>query len=223
MKLKKLKKKVAIEALKLIPYQEIIGIGTGSTISYFIKYLKNIKNKIKGVVSSSHQTTKILKKYGIKIFKLNEINFLSLYIDSADEINKNMEMIKGGGAALTREKIIASAAQKFICIIDETKQVNVLGKFPLPVEVIPMAYKFVKKQLKKLGGEVKKRKNLITDNHNYILDISNLFILNPKYIEKKINNIPGVVSVGIFSQRKPDILLIGKKNKIKVINRNKID
>ncbi|WP_343187653.1 ribose-5-phosphate isomerase RpiA [Buchnera aphidicola (Periphyllus koelreuteriae)] len=219
MNLKKLKKKVAFEVLKFIPLKEIIGIGTGSTISYFLKYLKKFKNKIKGAVSSSTKTTNILNKYGIKIFYLNNINFLPIYIDSADEINKNMEMIKGGGAALTREKIIASSAKQFICIVDETKIVNVLGKFPLPIEVIPMAYKYVKYELLKLGGIVEKRKNVLTDNNNYILDVKNLFISNPKFLEKKINNIPGVVSVGIFSKRKPDILLISKKNKIKTIFR----
>ncbi|WP_343183419.1 ribose-5-phosphate isomerase RpiA [Buchnera aphidicola] len=219
MNLKKLKKKVAFEVLKFIPLKEIIGIGTGSTISYFLKYLKKFKNKIKGAVSSSTKTTNILNEYGIKIFYLNNINFLPIYIDSADEINKNMEMIKGGGAALTREKIIASSAKKFICIVDETKIVNVLGKFPLPIEVIPMAYKYVTYELVKLGGIVEKRKNVLTDNNNYILDVKNLFISNPKSLEKKINNIPGVVSVGIFSKRKPDILLISKKNKIKTIFR----
>ncbi|NIG99272.1 MAG: ribose-5-phosphate isomerase RpiA [Buchnera aphidicola (Periphyllus acericola)] len=217
MKLEKLKKKVAFEALKFVPFKQIIGIGTGSTISYFIKYLSKIKDKIIGVVSSSKKTTKILKKYGIKIFKLNEVNYLPVYIDSADEINKNMEMIKGGGAALMREKIIASASKKFICIIDKTKKVNILGKFPLPVEVLPMSYKYVKNELKKIGGNVIRRKNIITDNNNYILDINDFFILNPKNIEKKINNIPGVLSVGIFSKRKPDVLLIGKNSRIETI------
>jgi len=213
MKLKNLKKKVAFEVLKFIPNKIIIGIGTGSTVHYLIKFLKKNKNKIKGAVSSSHQTTLELQKNGIKVFKLNSLDFLPLYIDSADEINKDMEMIKGGGAALTREKVISSAADKFICIIDETKQVQTLGKFPLPIEVLPMSYRYVMRELKKIGGDVKKRKNIITDNNNYILDISKLCILNPSEIENKINNIPGVISVGIFSQRKPDILLVGTKKK----------
>ncbi|NIH16552.1 MAG: ribose-5-phosphate isomerase RpiA [Buchnera aphidicola (Periphyllus lyropictus)] len=219
MKLKKLKKKVALEVLKFIPKNIIIGVGTGSTISYFIDFLKTIRNKIIGAVSSSIKTTENLKKNGIKIFELNKINNLPLYIDSADEINRNMDMIKGGGAALTKEKIIASAAKKFICIIDETKEVKILGKFPLPVEVLPMSYKYVKKKLEKLGGIVKKRNKIITENNNYILDISNLYINNPFDLENKINNIPGVISVGIFSQRKPDVLLVSKINKVKVIFR----
>ncbi|CAL4322568.1 ribose-5-phosphate isomerase RpiA [Buchnera aphidicola] len=214
MKLKNLKKKVALEALKFIPEKIFVGIGTGSTISYLINFLKNIKNKIKGAVSSSYETTMSLRRNGIKVVKLNSLDCLPLYIDSADEINNNMEMIKGGGAALTREKILASAADEFICIIDETKQVKTLGKFPLPIEVLPMSYRYVMKELKKIGGEVSKR-NVITDNNNYILDISKLCILNPLEIENKINNIPGVISVGIFSQRKPDILLVSTKKNVK--------
>lgn len=220
MTLKNLKKIVAKNALRYIPKKKIIGVGTGSTVSYFIKYLSMIKNNIKGVVSSSNHTTLSLKKYGIPIFSLNDVNNLSIYFDSADEVNCNMDMIKGGGAALMQEKIIASASKKFICMIDYTKKVRILGKFPLPVEVLPMSYKYVKKELKKFGGVIKRRKGVITDNNNYILDIKNLFINNPLYLENKINSIPGVVSVGIFSQRKPDVLLISKKNYVKTILNN---
>lgn len=217
MKIKNLKKIVAKKALKYIPKNKIIGIGTGSTISYFIKYLGKIKNSIQGAVSSSNNTTISLQKNNIPIVKLNDVDYVSIYFDSADEINNNMDMIKGGGAALTQEKIIASASKKFVCMIDHTKQVNVLGNFPLPIEVLPMSYKYVTKELEKLGGIVKIRKNIITDNNNYILDVKNLFIRNPLRLEKKINNIPGVISVGIFSQRKPDILLISTKKSVKTI------
>ncbi|CAL4322658.1 ribose-5-phosphate isomerase RpiA [Buchnera aphidicola] len=217
MKSKNLKKKVAFEVLKFIPNEIFIGVGTGSTVTYLINYLKKIKNKIKGAVSSSYKTTMSLKKNGIKVVQLNSLDRLPLYIDSADEINNNMEMIKGGGAALTREKILASAADKFICIIDETKQVKTLGKFPLPIEVLPMSYRYVMRELKKIGGEVKKRSNIITDNNNYILDISKLCIVNPVDIENTINNIPGVISVGIFSRRKPDILLVSTKKNVKKV------
>ncbi|CAL4322631.1 Ribose-5-phosphate isomerase A [Buchnera aphidicola (Chaitophorus sp. 3695)] len=217
MTLKNLKKIVAKYALRYIPKKKIIGIGTGSTISYFIKYLRKIKDSIQGAVSSSNHTTISLKKNGIPVIALNDVDYISIYFDSADEINNNMDMIKGGGAALMQEKIIASASKKFVCMIDYTKKVNVLGKFPLPIEVLPMSYKYVKKELEKLGGIVKKRKKVITDNNNYILDIKNLYINNPIYLEKKINNIPGVISVGIFSQRQPDILLISNYTQVQTI------
>ncbi|MCW5197559.1 ribose-5-phosphate isomerase RpiA [Buchnera aphidicola] len=221
MKLENLKKIVAKNALKYIPKKKVIGIGTGSTISYFIKYLSRIKDSIKGAISSSYHTTVSLRKNGIPIIKLNDVDNLSIYFDSADEINDNMDMIKGGGAALMQEKIIASASKKFICMIDYTKKVNILGKFPLPIEVLPMAYKYVQKELKKFGGIVKKRKNVITDNNNYILDIKNLFIKNPLYLENQINNIPGVISVGIFAQRKPDILLVSNHTHVQtILNKN---
>lgn len=210
-----LKKKAALAALDYLYPGIIIGVGSGSTIEYFIEGLSSIKNQIKGAVSSSEITTKKLKEVGIKIFELNQINILSTYIDSADEINPKMQMIKGGGGALTREKIIASASNKFICIVDESKQVDVLGKFPLPVEVIPMAKNFVSKELKKFGGYPKYRKNVLTDNGNIIIDIHNLHIFNPQDLEKKIKLLPGVITVGIFAKRIADIALISTSKGIK--------
>lgn len=209
----KLKKIASKEALKYVEPGSIIGIGSGTTVMHFIKYLSKIKNKIKGAVSTSLKTTNFLNKIGIKVFDLNDIKKLSIYIDSADEINPNMEMIKGGGAALTKEKIVAANAKKFICIIDESKKVKILGKFPLPIEIIPMACNFIKRELLlKIGGLPKYRKNTITDNGNIIIDIYNLQIKEPITLEKKINLIPGVITVGLFAIRSADITIVGTNN-----------
>ncbi|WP_367670519.1 ribose-5-phosphate isomerase RpiA [Sodalis-like secondary symbiont of Drepanosiphum platanoidis] len=212
-----LKKKVAIEALKYIKQDYIVGIGTGTTVNYFINELKKIIHKIKYFVSSSYESSKKLKKYNIPILSLDDAGYVDIYIDSADEINNDMQMIKGGGGALTKEKIIAELSKIFICIIDESKKVNTLGNFPLPIEIIPMSKLLVYKKLLKIGGNPIHRKELITENGNIILDIHNLSITDPVYIEKKINNIPGVVTVGLFSQRKADIVLIGKNKSINTI------
>ncbi|WP_343190192.1 ribose-5-phosphate isomerase RpiA [Buchnera aphidicola (Mollitrichosiphum nigrofasciatum)] len=215
MNLNKLKKSAAFAVLKYISLISVIGIGTGSTIKHLIKLLPNLK--LKGVISSSSSSSFLLKKYKISELYLNDVLYLFLYIDGADEINMSLYMIKGGGAALTKEKIIATKAIKFICIIDEFKMVDTLGSFPLPVEIIPMAYKFVKFELQKLGYLTKLRKNFITENGNIILDIYNLSIKKPNLIEKKINSIPGVVTVGLFTYRKADLVFIGTMYGIKII------
>ncbi|WP_331828308.1 ribose-5-phosphate isomerase RpiA [Candidatus Blochmannia sp. SNP] len=213
----KLKKSVAWAALKYIQSNKIIGIGTGSTVTYFIEALSSVKEKIEGVVSSSNYSSNQLKKLGIPIYNLNNLNELDVYVDSADEIDTHMQMIKGGGGALTKEKIIAAVAKKFICIVDSSKQVNILGRGPLPIEVIPMARSLVARELVRLGGLPEYRHNVITENGNNILDIYNMNISNASLLETKINNIPGVVSVGIFAQRRADIVLIGTKEGIKII------
>ncbi|CAL4323430.1 ribose-5-phosphate isomerase RpiA [Buchnera aphidicola] len=217
MKIDELKKKAALEAIKYIKDNSIVGIGTGSTVSYFIKALSFIKEKISGVISSSSTSSEQIKKYGLKILDLNKVCSPIIYVDGADEINNKMEMIKGGGAALTKEKIIAAAATQFICIIDESKQVKILGNFPLPIEIIPMSYSYIKNQIIKLGGEPKLRKNLITDNGNIILDVYKFKILDPIFIEEKINSFPGVVTVGLFSKIKPDIVIIGTQSGVKTL------
>lgn len=218
IKQEELKKIVAFEALKYIKHNSVVGIGTGTTIKYFIEALRSIKNKIKGVVVSSECSLNHIQSLNIKIFDLNELDSIDIYIDSADEINHNMQMIKGGGGALTREKIIAEVAKTFVCIVDVTKLVNVLGSFPLPIEIIPMARNLVVRKIAYLGGKAVYRRDVITDNNNIILDVYNLSILEPIKLEKIINNIPGVVTVGLFSCRKADIALISTKEGIKIIN-----
>lgn len=201
------KKAVAQAAIKYVEQDSIVGVGTGSTVNFFIDALGDIKNKIEGAVSSSEASTQRLKALGIEVFELNEVSNLSVYIDGADEVTEHKHMIKGGGAALTREKIVAGAAKTFVCIVDESKCVPVLGKFPLPVEVIPMSRSFVARELVKLGGDPEYRQGVITDNGNVILDVHNLDIVNPRELEQKINNIPGVVTNGIFALRGADIVL----------------
>lgn len=214
----KLKEAVSWEALKYVKNNEIIGIGTGSTITYFIQALSSIKEQVEGVVSSSNSSSNQLKKLGIPLYNLNNVDVLDVYIDSADEIDSHMQMIKGGGGALTKEKIIAFAAKIFICIVDISKKVDVLGRRrPLPVEVIPMARSIVSKELIRLGGVPEYRYGVVTDNGNSILDVYNLNIVNASLLEKKINNIPGVVSVGIFAQRRADIVLIGTQYGIETL------
>lgn len=206
-------KKVAGEyAIRYIEDDMIVGIGTGSTVKYFIDKLATIKNKIRGAVSSSQQTTGLLKQYGIPMFDLNSAGPLDIYIDGADEINHSLEMIKGGGAALTQEKIIAASSNKFICIADESKYVMKLGHFPLPVEVIPMARSYVAREIVKLGGAPNWREGVVTDNGNYILDVHNLDILEPIALEEKLNNIVGVVTNGLFATRGANELVLAKSN-----------
>ncbi len=213
-----MKKAAAEKALTYIQDDTIVGVGTGSTVNFFIDALATIKNKIKGAVSSSEQSTEKLKSYGIEVFDLNNVDDLAVYVDGADEITAHMAMIKGGGAALTREKIVAAVAQKFICIADEGKQVDVLGSFPLPVEVIPMARSYVARELVKLGGDPVYRQGVITDNGNVILDVYNLSILDPKALEAQINQIVGVVTNGLFAHRGADILVLGTPSGVKVID-----
>jgi ribose 5-phosphate isomerase A len=212
-----MKKAAAIKALEFIENDTIVGVGTGSTVNFFIDALASMKDKITGAVSSSEESTKRLKAHGIEVFDLNSVDVLDVYIDGADEITRHMAMIKGGGAALTREKIVAAVAKKFICIADDSKQVKVLGSFPLPVEVIPMARSYVARELVKLGGDPVYRQGVTTDNGNVILDVYNLEILDPKALETQINAVVGVVTNGLFALRGADILVLGSKEGIQVI------
>jgi ribose 5-phosphate isomerase A len=212
-----LKKAVGWAALDYVTPGTIVGVGTGSTAAHFIDALGSIKGQIEGAVSSSDASTAKLKSLGIHVFDSNEVDSLDVYVDGADEINGFMQMIKGGGAALTREKIIAAIAKKFICIVDASKQVDVLGKFPLPVEVIPMARSYVARELVKLGGLPEYRKNVMTDNGNEILDVHNLNILDAVAMENKINNIAGVVTVGLFANRGADVALVGTSEGVKTV------
>lgn len=203
------KKKAAEAAIDYIQVGDVIGVGTGSTANYFIDALAQIKHKIEGTVASSEVSAQRLRKHGIEVFDLNATGMLRLYVDGADESTKNRELIKGGGGALTREKIVAASSERFICVVDESKLVDVLGTFPLPVEVIPMARGMVARKVVSLGGIPELREGFVTDNGNVILDIHNLSILDPVKMEQEINNIPGVVTVGIFALRTADVLLIG--------------
>ena len=212
-----MKKAAAVKALEFVKPDTIIGVGTGSTVNHFIDALASIKNDIQGAVSSSDASTTRLKALGIEVFDLNSVSELDIYIDGADEITEHMAMIKGGGAALTREKIVAAVAKTFICIADSTKQVGVLGKFPLPVEVIPMARSYVARELVKLGGDPVYRQGVVTDNGNVILDVHNLVITDPKKLESQINAIVGVVTNGLFADRGADILIIGSEQGAQVI------
>lgn len=212
-----LKKAVGWAALQYVQPGTIVGVGTGSTAAHFIDALGTIKDKIEGAVSSSEASTAKLMSLGIPVFDLNEIDSLGVYVDGADEINEQLQMIKGGGAALTREKIIASVADKFVCIADASKLVNVLGEFPLPVEVIPMARSAVARKLVKLGGRPEYRQGVVTDNGNVILDVYGLSIMEPIKLEDQINAIPGVVTVGLFARRGADIALIGSADGVKVL------
>lgn len=212
-----LKKAVGWAALEFVKPGTIVGVGTGSTASHFIDALATMKGRIDGAVSSSVVSTEKLKSYGIPVLDCNDVDSLDVYVDGADEIDHHMNMIKGGGAALTREKIVAAIAKKFICIVDESKRVDVLGKFPLPVEVIPMARSYVARELVKLGGQPEYRQNVVTDNGNVILDVYNLEILNPVELENKINGIAGVVTVGLFANRGADVVLMGTQDGVKTI------
>jgi len=209
-----MKKTAAEAAIQYVTDDMIIGVGTGSTVHYFIEALAKIKNKIKGAVASSIDTATKLKNLGIAVIDLNNADYLPIYVDGADEIDSNLQMIKGGGGALTREKIIASVAKKFICIADESKKVTQLGTFPLPIEVIPMARSYVARELVKLGGSPAYRENFITDNGNVILDVWNLDFTNTIELEKTLNNITGVVTNGLFALRPADGLLLGTPTEV---------
>ena len=209
-----LKKQVAEAALRFVPEGEVIGVGTGSTANFFIDGLATLKDRIKGAVASSDATADRLKSHGIAVLSLNDVDSLPVYVDGADEVNGHREMIKGGGGALTREKIVAAVARQFVCIVDGSKQVKRLGKFPLPVEVIPMARSHVARKLVALGGQPEYRKDFVTDNGNIILDVHNLDILNPIEMEEKINNIVGVVTNGLFAKRPADVVLVGENGSV---------
>ena len=212
-----LKQAVARAALRYVVEDDIIGIGTGSTANYFIDELASRGPRIKGAVASSQASAERLKKHGILVLDLNEVSRLSVYIDGADEINHQLHMIKGGGAALTREKIVAAVAEQFICIADESKWVSCLGTFPLPVEVIPMARSYVARELLQLGGRPVYRQGVVTDNGNIILDVHGLEISQPVTLETEINQLVGVVTNGLFARRRADILLLGRKDGVETV------
>jgi ribose 5-phosphate isomerase A len=216
-----LKHAVARSAINYVIEGEIVGVGTGSTANFFIDELGKIKDRIKAAVASSEATAKRLKSHGIQVLDLNQVNSIPVYIDGADEITPEGAMIKGGGGALTREKIIASASQKFICIADESKLVGVLGNFPLPVEVVPMAHSIVARKLATFGGEPRLRmingEPFITDNGNVIIDVIGMKISNPVEMEKQINNIVGVVTVGLFALQSANVCLLGTASGVKTL------
>jgi ribose 5-phosphate isomerase A len=206
------KRQSALAALQYIPEGALLGVGTGSTVNFFIDALPEFRSRIRAVVSSSEASTERLRKHGFDVVELSETGDLDLYVDGADEANEHFHLIKGGGGALTREKIVAAAARKFVCIIDDSKMVNVLGGFPLPVEVIPMARSYVARQLVKAGGQPEYRSGFVTDNGNEIIDVRGLSITNPPELEGQINQLAGVVTVGIFARRGADVLLIATDN-----------
>ena len=212
-----LKQSVAREAIKHIVEDSYIGVGSGSTANLFIDELAKIKDRIRGAVASSVKTAERLKSHGIPIEELNNTGDLPVYVDGADEVTQHGAMIKGGGGALTREKIVAAASKKFVCIVDESKLVPVLGKFPLPVEVIPMARSYVARELAKLGGQPEWRMGFTTDNGNLILDLRSMSIVNPAELETTINQIPGVVTVGLFARRGANVILIGTGAGVKTL------
>tara|TARA_Y100000588_G_scaffold312826_1_gene339680 strand:- start:438 stop:1091 length:654 start_codon:yes stop_codon:yes gene_type:complete len=208
------KRAVAKAALSYIEPGEVIGIGTGSTVNHFIEALATMKGKIEAAVSTSEASSERLRKSGIRIIDLNQTTQVHVYVDGADETTRHRHLIKGGGGALTREKIVAAAAEKFVCIVDDTKLVNMLGDFPLPVEVIPMARSFVARKIISLGGKPVWREGFITDNGNQILDIHNLNITDPCALETTINQITGVITNGLFANRGADIVLVGTDSDI---------
>lgn len=211
------KRAVAAAAIQHIPVGCIVGVGTGSTANYFIDELAKIKHKIEGAVASSDATAFRLKNHGIEVLDLNNVVDLPVYVDGADEITEHLHMIKGGGGALTREKIVAAVARKFVCITDQTKLVNILGEFPLPIEVIPMARSYVAREIVHLGGHPALRQGFITDNGNVILDIHGLQIMNPVELEATLNQITGIVTNGLFARRSADTLLLGTDNGVRTI------
>ncbi|MEN8214017.1 MAG: ribose-5-phosphate isomerase RpiA [Pseudomonadota bacterium] len=212
-----LKRQAAEKALEFLPDSGILGVGTGSTVNHFIDLLAPIKGRFDGAVSSSEASTQRLEAIGMPVLDLNAAGELEVYVDGADESNHQLHLIKGGGGALTREKIIAAASKKFVCIADASKLVNVMGKFPLPVEVIPMARSYVARELVKLGGTPVWRDDFVTDNGNLILDVHDLEIMEPAKLEAEINNIVGVVTVGLFAHRPADVLILGSEDGAKVI------
>lgn len=212
-----LKKAVAEAAVAYVEKGEILGVGTGSTANLFIEALRPLRHEIPGAVASSKATAERLAALGIEVLDLNSVDQISVYVDGADEVNASLEMIKGGGAALTREKIVAAVAKKFICICDASKKVDRLGTFPLPIEVIPMARSYVARELVKLGGSPVYRQGVTTDNGNVILDIWNLPIDVPRQMEERINNITGVVTNGLFALRPADVLLLGTNEGVKTL------
>ena len=209
---KKLAALAAVELVRELPSGSVIGVGTGSTANYFIDALAELDMHLSGAVASSEASAARLQKIGIEVLDLNMTGDLPLYVDGADEANASLELIKGGGGALTREKIVAAASKTFVCIVDEGKCVEKLGAFPLPIEVLPMARSFVARQTVVIGGDPELRESFMTDNGNYILDIHNMDITNPKALESELSQIPGVVTVGLFANRAANHLIIGKSD-----------
>lgn len=214
-----LKRSVADAALAYVPEGQVIGVGTGSTANFFIDGLAQMRARIRGAVASSEASAARLRGHGIQLFDLNDLPELSVYVDGADEVDHRLCMIKGGGAALTREKIVAAVAQRFVCICDESKLVGTLGRFPLPVEVIPMASAQVMRALTALGGTPKLRPGVVTDNGNCIIDVAGLQIANPEEFEAQVNAIVGVVTNGIFAQRPADVLLLATAQGVQTLQR----
>lgn len=214
-----MKRAAAKAAIAHVPHDCVLGVGSGSTANFFIAELAAIKQRIEGAVASSEATAARLKDLGIRVLDLNGVNELPVYVDGADEVTRHLAMIKGGGGALTREKIVAAVARKFVCIADATKLVDVLGKFPLPVEVIPTARSYVARELVKLGGHPEWRRNFVTDNGNVILDVHGMTILDPAGLEGTLNQIAGVVTNGLFARRGADVLLLGRADGVQTITR----
>jgi ribose 5-phosphate isomerase A len=212
-----MKRAVAAAAIAYIQPGSIVGVGTGSTANYFIDELAKIKGRIETTVASSVASAERLKRHGLPVEDLNMVSEIAVYVDGADEANKYLHLIKGGGGALTREKIVAAVARKFVCIADESKLVDMLGRFPLPIEVIPMARSYVARELVKLGGQPVYREGFVTDNGNVILDVHNLQILNPVELERTLKNIVGVVTNGLFAARPADVLLLGTPSGVKTL------
>lgn len=212
-----LKRAVAREAIRHLSPDTVIGVGTGSTADFFIDELARLKDRIKGAVASSERSAERLRAHGIAVLDLNDVEDIPVYVDGADEITERMHMVKGGGGALTREKIVAAVAKKFVCIADESKLVPMLGSFPLPVEAIPMARAYVSRELAKLGGRPKLREGFTTDNGNIILDVSGLQIADPVALESAIDNITGVVTNGLFARRGADVLLLGTASGVRTL------
>jgi ribose 5-phosphate isomerase A len=213
------KKRAAEAAMEFVRDGMTVGVGTGSTVNHFIAALAGWRGRIAGAVSSSEASTRLLRQAGIEVVELNSAGTLELYVDGADEATRHLQLIKGGGGALTREKIVAAASERFVCIVDDSKLVDVLGRFPLPVEVIPMARSLVARQLLKLGGQPVWREGLVTDNGNVILDVHNLEILDPSALETEINQLAGVVTVGLFARRPADVLLVAGDGGVERIER----
>ena len=212
-----LKRAVAKAAIEYVPVDSIVGVGTGSTANFFIDELAKIKHKIRGAVASSEASAKRLQGHGIEVLSLNDAGDIPVYVDGADEITRHLHMVKGGGGALTREKIVAASSKKFICVCDASKLVDVLGNFPLPIEVIPMARSYIAREVVKLGGRPKLREGFTTDNGNIILDVHDLQIMNPVELEAALNQLAGVVTNGLFARHGADVLLLGTPDGVKTM------
>ncbi len=213
------KRAVALVALDYVPAGAMLGVGTGSTANCFIEALASIRERLDGAVSSSEETTRRLHQLGIVVRELNDTGDIDVYVDGADEADEHLRLVKGGGGALTREKVLAAAARRFVCIVDDSKLVRLLGSFPLPIEVIPMAQSWVARQIVRAGGRPVWREGFVSDNGNHILDVHDLTITDPVELEQRFNQLPGVVTVGLFAHRPADVLLVGETSGVRVIER----